>query len=288
MRELHVSEITAYNACPRMYKYSYVDNLVPKVNDRKLFLGSGVHKALEAYYSGKDALVAYEEWTKTELEKMAENMTPDDLTQFDEVIAMGRRLVEYYVPWAKANDTFEVVAAEQEFAVPIWAPDGPVKDAAHVGRFDGIARDIYGGLWLMEHKTYTQIPSESALRLDPQAGYYLVAAQQLFPNEEVKGVIYTIIRKVDPNRARGEIVHRYRVLRNGHELERLRHRLYQMYKIITSDTEFIPTPGMHCNWMCRYRQLCIAEEDGSDVGALKDAFYTVREREVLLGEDTEF
>lgn len=287
MRELHASQITTYSVCPRMYRYQYVDRLIPKVTDHKLFLGTGVHQALAAYYEDdrRDADLAmrvYEAWVDVQMSEHRADMTPEVEEQFQKDAELGRKMLANYFPWARANDAFEVLAVEQPFAVPIWTPRGkPLRGVRQVGRFDGIARDIYGHLWLMEHKTYSQVPSESELRLDAQAGYYLVAAQQLFPDNPVVGVIYTILRKVDPARAKGDVIYRTRVMRNEHELEQLRNRLYVMYKRITSDKYFPPTPGMHCGWRCSYRQLCIAEEDGSDVMELINAFYeTKNEKEV--------
>jgi hypothetical protein len=269
-----------------MYRYQYVDNLIPKVTDHKLFLGTGVHHALAAYYENdrRDsdfAMRVYNAWVELEMSRCASNMTLEVEEQFKKDAELGRKMLTNYFPWAMANDAFEVAAVEQPFAVPIWTPQGkPLRGVRQVGRFDGIARDIYGHLWLMEYKTYSQVPSESELRLDAQAGYYLVAAQQLFPDDQVMGVIYTILRKVDPARAKGDVIYRTRVMRNGCELEQLRNRLYVMYKRITSDKYFPPTPGMHCGWRCAYKRLCIAEEDGSDVKELIDVFYEISGKEV--------
>jgi hypothetical protein len=285
MRELHASEIVTYNVCPRMYRYQYVDKLVPNVPDHKPFLGSGVHKGLEAYYTDPSrrpevGLDAYTKWMEEETAKISPDMTPEQVEEFQKDFELGKKMLAHYFEWARANDGFEVVSMEQPFEVPIWTPSGrKVPRVRHVGRFDGIVRDIYGSIWLKEFKTYSQVPSESELRLDAQAGFYLVAAEQLFPNDRVVGIIYTILKKVDPDRARGETVYRYWVMRNEHELQVLRKRLYVMYKRIAGDKEFPPTPGHHCGWRCSYRQLCIAEEDGSDVKDLVNTFYIKKEEE---------
>ncbi len=283
MFELHVSQINTYNACPRMYRYQYVDCLTPKIYDHKLFLGTGVHFALANYYSGNDPLVAFNTWVEEELAKLPPNTDPETLKEFEKDADLGRALITHYVPWAQANDAFNVLAVEQEFVIPIRNPKtGRRCHAVYAGKFDGIAEDVYGNIWLMEHKTYSKIPSESELRLDSQAGYYLVAAQEVFPNKRVLGVIYTILRKVHPAKAKSEVIYRTQVLRNGCELALLQRRLYEMYRIIRSDKLFIPTPGFHCGWMCRYRQLCIAEEDGSDAQELVNALYDKTEQKSVL------
>ncbi|BCV23332.1 PD-(D/E)XK nuclease family protein [Gelria sp. Kuro-4] len=285
VRELHASEIVTYNLCPRMYRYQYVDRLVPNVTDHKPFLGRGVHKGLEVYYSSSPhnaeaGLAAYVQWIQEETAKMSTDMPPDVAEQYQKDFELGQKMLEHYFSWAQANDGFEVVSMEQPFEVPIWTPRGRrAPKVKHVGRFDGIVRDIYGSLWLMEFKTYSQVPSESDLRLDQQAGYYLVAARQLFPDDTVAGIIYTILKKVDPARAKSEPIYRTWVMRNEHEIEVLRRRLYHVYKRISEDKLFIPTPGQHCGWRCAYKQLCIAEEDGSDVNQLVEAFFTQKQEE---------
>lgn len=284
LETLHVSEIAAYNICPRMYRYQYIEDLVPHVADRKPFLGSGVHRGLAAYYEGtprsaEAGLAAFDEWFEQGVAEFEPYMSDQTWEDFEKDRVLGQRMLGNYFEWAQANDTFEVVAVEQSFKVPIWAPDNnPLDGVAHAGRFDGIARDVYGRLWLMEFKTAAQFPSESTLRLDAQAGYYLTAVQQLFPDELVLGVIYTVIRKVNPARARSPVILRDSVIRNEHELEVLRRRLYRMYKRIHEEKAFDPTPGLHCSWRCPYLQLCIAEEDGSDERYLVDAFFQKRER----------
>lgn len=278
VREIHASEISTYKTCPRMYRYTYVKSLVPKTPSDKLFVGTGVHKGLAAYYSGEDPIAVYNNWLTAEIERLSQDAWPDQLRELEEKGALGAKLLEAYVKWAQANDSFEVIAVEQPFSVPIWTPKGRKSPGVrHVGTFDGIVRDIYGKIWLMEHKTYSQFPNETVLRLDEQAGYYLLAASQLFPNDTVTGVIYNVIRKTNPDRAKSDIIRRYTVIRNYHELSELKKRLYYAYRAIATDKICAPSPGFHCSWKCGYTSLCVAEEDGSDVKALIDALYTKKD-----------
>jgi len=286
IREVHVSEITTYKTCPRMYRYAYVEKIVPKTPSDKLFIGTGVHAGLAAYYSGKDPIAIYNKWLNTELARLSQNAWPDQLKELEEKGALGAKLLEAYAKWAQANDSFKVIAVEQPFAVPIWTPKGRKSPGVrYVGTFDGIVGDVYGNIWLMEHKTYSQFPNETLLRLDEQAGYYLVAANQLFPDKNIVGVVYNVIRKVDPARARGDIIKRYTVLRNQHELYELKKRLYYAYRTITADKVYAPSPGHHCTWRCGYTTLCMAEDDGSDMQELVNALYKEAEDRSVL-QDT--
>jgi len=268
-----------------MYRYQYVEQLVPKVTSPKLFIGRACHAALAAHYRGEDALVAYESDVQEQLARIEPYADDKQWEELLDQATLGKKLIEAYIPWAREKDTFRVIAVEQPFAVPVWGEKRRIRSAFQVGTFDGIAEDVYGNIWLLEHKFYKSVPSETVLRLDSQAGYYLLAASQLYPDRKVVGVIYTIVRKVDPAKAKSSIVHRTKVLRNGFEIENLRRRLYHIYRQIIIDKLYIPSPGFHCGWKCPYRELCIAEEDGSDVEGIKDMLFTVGEPALITDEE---
>lgn len=269
--ELHTSQISDYRTCPRLYYFRHVERLAPKTDSPKLFLGSAVHYGIAAYYTRQDPFEAYDQYT-TEFS----NSDSELIKQID----LGRKLLEAYVTFARAKDNFEPVAIEQAFAVNIFQPCGntyrKLRGVKSVGRFDGIVRDDYGKIWLMEHKTCSSYPSDVELRLNEQAGYYLLAARQLF-DEPITGFIYNLIRKVDPKKAKTSVVERRRVTRTETELASLIGRLYRVYKQITRDKYFDPNPGMHCNWKCAYQQLCLGMEDGIDINPLKEELFEIRE-----------
>lgn len=297
--EIHASQISTFKACPRMYKYQYVDGLVPKATSPKLFLGTGFHAGVAAHYRGQDAAQAYETWADMELARLQEyDLDPEYMQKLYDEVELGRKMLAAYLAFAKREDNFAPLslngelAVEQRFEVPLLTPRGDVvDDACLAGTFDGVVRDVYSHAWLMEHKTAKQFPTETDLRLNEQAGYYLLAASMLFPNEFLVGVVYNVTRKTDPATAKTPVVKRWKVVKSPQEIQGLQKRLYYAYKDIQRCLEsqiFMPSPGQHCNWRCAYTQLCVAEEDGSDVSQLIDGLYTRREEnspeELLEGE----
>ena len=269
MIELHAHDILDYKTCPRMYYYRRVVGLQSKAPpSTSLLVGTGFHLAVGAYYrTGRDAakaLAVCDLWAAEERGRGVED---------EAAFALAKTLVGYYVEYAKANDTFEVYAVEERFRVPVWTPRGRRSPGVvFCGTFDGIVRDQYGRLRLLEHKTAREFPPHVVLTLDEQAGLYLLAANQLF-DEPVDSVLYNVIRKVDPQRARKEMITRYYVTRNNHELRRLRDRLYYHHRQMRRDKLFLPSPGQHCGWKCAYAQLCTAEEAGLDARYIEQAFY---------------
>lgn len=280
LSEIHVSMINAYKTCPRMYFYEYVEGLRPKAESVKLSLGRGFHKALAAFYaqiSPEAARAAYEKWVGEEVPALAARNL--DAQEIYDAAALGAEMLEAYLEFAAREDDFVPLrhqgtpAIEIPFRVPVWTPKGTrCRGVYYSGTFDGVVRDRAGNLWVMEHKTAQSFPAEITLRLDEQAGLYLLAAYQLL-DEPPKGVIYNVVRKVSPSKARGEVVKRWKLIRTGPELVYMRNRLYYALKQIRSDKVFMPSPGFHCSWKCGYTQLCICEHDGADQRLLREIYY---------------
>lgn len=285
LKEVHGSAISSYKTCPRMYYYNYVEGLIPKTESAKLSLGRGVHQALAAYYaalgremSEKAARAAYDEWAK----EMEAVLAMSAIAADDEAaknIALGGAMLDEYLKFAAQNDDFFPYlvdgkpAIEVSFRAPVWSPTGQrVRGVWHVGTFDGVVQDSRGRLWLLEHKTAKDFPAELSLRLDEQVGFYLLAALQLFGTQPA-GVIYNVIRKVDPKRAKTDTVKRWRLVRSGHELFAMRDRLYHAVSTIRRDKVFMPSPGFHCVWKCAYTTLCECDHDGTDATPLKEHFF---------------
>lgn len=278
--EIHASHISTFKTCPRMYKYQYVDSLVPKATNPKLFLGSGFHVGVAAYYRGQDVAQAYEMWADAELSRLQEyDLDCAYVNTLHDEVELGRKMLAAYITFAKREDNFAPLsvngelAVEQRFEVPLLTPQGDVvDDACFAGTFDGVVRDFYGHTWLMEHKTAKQFPTETDLRLNEQAGYYLLASSMLFPDECMLGIVYNVT-----NKNKSPVVKRWKIVKNQQEICGLQRRLYYAYGDIRRCLEsgiFMPSPGQHCGWRCAYTQLCMAEEDGSDVSQLIDGLYT--------------
>lgn len=274
---ISVSQIGTYQTCPRMYFFNYVMQIVPKVEDKKLLFGRGIHVGLEAYYRSRslqECLVAYNTWLTEETDRLRAFNT--DPNQMAESARIGEQLLIAYDQFATSNDSFTPVSVEAAFEVPVWTPKHNVSRIRHKGKIDLIVRDMYGKLWLGEHKTARDAPSDLELRLNFQASVYLLAAHQLF-DEPVCGIIYNVIRKVDPRRAKTPVITRTLVPRTAQELLSTAAQLYSWSRKMLTDKEYLPVPGRHCGWRCAYDILCQCMQEGSDYTQLVDALYIPKE-----------
>jgi hypothetical protein len=175
-----------------------------------LWLGEGVHKALEAYYRrGSDPVKVFKAWAR----KGAAALTAE---QYDELLELGTGMLRHYVLWSSFNDplqSFKSLATETPFTVPLEGFNALFNGAKVVysGRIDGLCtyrasaspRDVF----IHEIKTMAQLADDN-LTLAEQASFYMWAASHILKDYTVRGVVYTLIRKKVPAvpNANGKII----------------------------------------------------------------------------------
>jgi len=172
-----------------------------------LYLGSAVHHALASQVNGQDPLEAVKTWCEEESEKLSaayRSRVGADLSRAerarlaesrDKAIAIVRNYFDYY-GWKQPleDEGLEYVAAEVSWRLKIPGTN----DGFLAGTFDGLAVTENSGVWIIEHKTYTQANTLEALATDDQMLHYFWAASQLF-QEPVIGVLYDGIAKKLPS-----------------------------------------------------------------------------------------
>lgn len=231
--EIHVTDTSIFRSCRlRWHWQSKIRrNLQPIAPPRALWLGTGIHVALEDYYEGIgiekpiDPAESFETWALDQLVSIQEEfpeMDPGRIQQFDEDVELGKEILNHYSVWAPEHDNFRVVAVERSFTIPDFLPPRQVwlnpqgfptptlidggggEDRLvelHIdlcGRGDGVVEDAYGDYWVLEHKT-TAVMDTQRLILEEQPGVYQWAmAQEL--GHEIKGTIFNFLRKKIPAR----------------------------------------------------------------------------------------
>jgi hypothetical protein len=157
---VHASDRAAFKFCRRQWAWSSPSrlNLVPKAEVHgirdNLWFGSGIHYALQRYYSPlrEDPVITFQTWyelqwngglvDESELgefydrqpEKVAETTyrirglsdllpVPDE-DHYEEFLDLGTGMMQFYKDYAEANDNFTVIATEHDFSVPILDKDG--------------------------------------------------------------------------------------------------------------------------------------------------------------------
>lgn len=187
---LTASAIGTFRACPRLYRYRYVDGIAPVQKADAPALGTAVHAALEAAWR--------EPARRTDAAREA-----IDALQLDPLdrARVGAMLAGYLSRWADDAERYETLAVEQEFWLRLVNPDsghpGRLYDLA--GKIDAIVREVETNrILIVEHKTSSEDIGPGSdywrrLSLDAQISLYFDGARAL--GYEVDGCLYDVLRK---------------------------------------------------------------------------------------------
>ena len=191
---VHQSDLSSFRRCRRRWDITSYQrqNFEPIDRTSKhLWFGSAFHFALEDLHGVKNFPSAWEAF------QAYSEATPDELIPDEHglLMEMGQGMLSYYEKhWLpRRNDMLYPVykggpTVEVNFAVPIIDPrDGQAKGTLK-GVFDGLCRDAYGRLWVVEYKTAIQFDINK-LSLDFQTTAYTYAACQMF-GKSIEGVMY--------------------------------------------------------------------------------------------------
>jgi len=152
---------------------------------RTLDFGTFCHLILERIWNG-------EPWRE-----FADNNTPDQVNRFE---AMRAKILclsyeEFWDP-----EEFETIATEVEFNIPLINPQtGSTSRSFRLsGKIDAIAKDRFGDVWVIEHKTTSLDISAGSvywekLFLDEQVSMYILAVKLLGYNPV--GCVYDVLQK---------------------------------------------------------------------------------------------
>ena len=166
-----------------------------------------MHSAWATYYGGTRSIEQAKEAFKASVRgwyTQIESPTEEEDEEYASSLTLGLGMLDHYESFAKANDDFEVLFVERTFEVEIPGIEG----AKYSLTPDGVVRDRFDRIWIIEHKTDKSIPENTDyLLMDEQCGRYILGLY-LATGMWAEGVIYNIARKKVPQAMR--------VLKNGH------------------------------------------------------------------------
>ncbi len=213
---IRTSDRSTFKRCRRKWNWESAlrKNLTGKGSTASpLWLGSGVHFALEDFHGYKNyetaqkALQAYADAYKRSPKHRKQ--LPD---LWKEDLELGLGMMEYYEnEWLETRDPLEtyivdgVPQVEVTFLIPIphqsfFDTYGINEDVVYKGTLDRVAIDSDGSLWIVEYKTAAQIQTDH-FDTDPQIGVYCWAVRAIY-DRPLAGVVYQQHRKDVPYKPR--------------------------------------------------------------------------------------
>lgn len=277
------SDISNFLTCRRKWQYDYVlDFRSAEKLTGPLALGTRVHAALEAYYSGEtdDPVAWIDQKGKDDLAllEVRDDVKPWDLSQMYEDMIVGRNCVTLYMEWLEetnADATFRTVSVEEKVEAPILGGRAILR-----GKVDLLQEDVTSGLLCSnDFKTTADWGGglEDQLIRSYQHWCYLIALQYVYPDRNVECAQYTVLRKVKKipsSPPKSPLVSRFTVPSTrrsiGMKKAQIERIALEMLNLRDKDDPavFYPSPGRHCSW-CDYKAPCdIADESPESVLAL--------------------
>lgn len=232
--------------CPEACRLIYVEGWTPnKVNTNAQFFGNCVHHVLEKAYSGillpLNGVIKC--WIKDyDMLTYSEAFTAEELEEREIAFAKAFALMVNYFRIYATDFINNWEIAETIYKVPFKFDDG--KQTYINGKLDGgFQAKVSNDLWLMDHKTMSQIDLDTlmmTLPYDLQINTYLWAVTQLPQYANPVGFIYNIIRNpnMKPWKRKNESVEAFES-RLTEEIEKDSKRYFYRIKIPMAEIEVI-------------------------------------------------
>jgi hypothetical protein len=231
---IRTSDRINFKSCRRKWDFSshLRQNLGTKITADPLWLGSGMHYALEDYHG--DNIYGSPDRALSAFAYAYGKKYPDRIPEdWAELLSLGRDMMAYYPIWLVGRDplpTYELDKVKQlEVNIKIEIPMEllPKKlwklyDKVYYSmQLDRVHQDEYGQVWIVEYKSAKNMITSHFLT-DPQVSTYMWGASIVY-DEPIAGVIYQQHRKTLPKPPR--------VLLNGTvstaQNQATSHRLYR-------------------------------------------------------------
>lgn len=179
------SELDAYRQCPLKHELGYKLRYRKETTSDALNRGKLWHAVIEAHYKaikiwwdgGKDMSVSFVlEVARQDVNKILDKARDEKNEQADLVQWMYEGYVEKY----GIDERWRPLALEFAFQLPLPNEKGRPSRYHMKGKIDAIMRDMETGrLWVWDHKSGANLPSQMDLEIDDQFGGYTWAMRQL-------------------------------------------------------------------------------------------------------------
>lgn len=271
------SEIDAFRQCPFKHHLQYRQRWTSPVTPPALATGISWHSILEAHYL---SLVAKRERDTQEQAKQSALLLrllgAKDSAQTDNQKLLQWMYEGYVQQWGNDPD-WDVVAVEWKGLTPLPNPSGGHSRFVLKVKIDLLVK-FRRNLWVTDHKSGRDLPTDKMLDLDDQFGLYTWTMRQIgFP---VMGSIYNAARtqrnKSTPQPLQERFARTY-MQRTDVELDTIAAEAYRTAERMWPEGGLTHTPERNtdpdrCRWRCGMNEACLASRKGIDIRELLHAY----------------
>lgn len=194
------SDIDTYQRCPKKYQYRAVWKIQRKKQSLNLFRGIAAHEMLKDFYLRIQAGLPRSEALEAVLDYFTNEVETGQYLFEEELVNARMELKLMYDLVLRFLDQedfsgYEILHVEEEFYA--------VLDNGEVVSFtpDLVIRDANGDIWIIDHKTTSQLPDGKLPFGNLQAMFYIAGVKALY-GDAVKGFIFSRMRKKAPTQPR--------------------------------------------------------------------------------------
>ena len=186
------SKIKAWRQCRRQYHWKFVEMIQKKMRKRPFMFGGIVHQICEADFEREDweEVLSMIELDNKKLFRKEREMYGNIIEDIRDI------MTDYFDYWdghPSAVKPLKHDGRRSEFEFRIELGD----DLWFTGRIDSVVKSK-GMRWVMEHKTFSRMPSEDERWRSVQAAVYFRALEEMgFP--PIDGVLWDYISSKAPN-----------------------------------------------------------------------------------------
>jgi PD-(D/E)XK nuclease superfamily len=269
-RPVSWSEISTFRQCPHKHQLLYIERWKEPEAGPALRRGILWHELLELWYPNRPNRAMYRGSTaklrmlEMRLEAHIDTWGDPDSDSDEEIRDINRWMLQGYVEKWGLDPEWEVIEAEKWVEVPL----GPYLFRAKI---DLLVR-IRGHLWVIDHKTASNMPNQREHDLDDQFGLYVWALRQL--GLPVLGCIYNVAltrrNKKTPQTLDSRFA-RHLSNRTDRELDLVAHEAEQTLdrawgrvkpgELVVRERHTDPET---CRWKCQAMTACMAGRRGRD------------------------
>jgi RecB family exonuclease len=196
---LSYSEIDTFRQCPLKHQWSYVERWRRPVDENgALAKGSLWHLVMETHYQvlqnhDRNTPESCEAALDESRQAVSTLLVDTKNGQQSDTQALVQWMFEGYVAHWGADPDWDIVGIEQAFRINLPDPQGQPSPYDIKGKMDLVVRDRKTGhLWVVDHKSGANLPSQMDLEIDDQFGLYSWAMKQ--EGTPVLGAIHNAAR----------------------------------------------------------------------------------------------
>ena len=192
MFKVNQSKVKTYLRCRQAYHFKYVEGLRSKRTSRPLAFGTLMHEMIEDYVSGKDPLLRLKKIDPKRL-----SMFQSERDKYGDILSAARDIMtEYMIHYE--DDGINYIKYKGSFAEHLFEMQ-LTKKIIFKGKIDTLCETGNGLRWLVEHKTFNQMPSEDQRWRNIQSAVYLHASDHL-KIKPLDGIMWDYIWSKEPSK----------------------------------------------------------------------------------------